>query len=193
MEINGQVYKLSEPSSIWKHPDPFHPSMLDSAPITNVNTSRRFNHPSNMTTLTDTPLSSPPPPLTPPPSPVPPPRLSPPPVSPPPPSLTVTSTLQSRPHSVYPDIPSAQHATDNSRTNIATTSPRSSKHNTWVDNDGLAHLVARESVEIPPFHDVLINVTSSASNNGTFLVLPENCRVFFPLCIPCGMEVHKSM
>lgn len=47
----------------------------------------------------------------------------------------------------------------------------------WVDNDGLAHLVARESVVIPPFHDVLVNVTASVGKYGTCLVLPENCRV----------------
>ncbi|ROT79632.1 hypothetical protein C7M84_001647 [Penaeus vannamei] len=97
-----------------------------------------------MTTLPDTPLSSPPSPLLtpPPPSPVRPPRLSPPPVSPPAPSHTVTSTLQSGPYSVYPEISSTQHATDNSCTNIATTSPRSSKHNTCFDNDDSADAFA---------------------------------------------------
>lgn len=64
---------------------------------------------------------------------------------------------------------------DSSRTNI--TSSSSSNYHTWVDNHGLAHLVARESVVIPLFHSVLVDVTASASNDGTFVVLPENCRV----------------
>lgn len=121
MEIHG---KVSEPNSIWKHPDPLYPSILDSAPNTNVNTSCRFNHPSNITMHMDTPLSSPLSPflIPPPPSSVSPPRLPPPFVSPPIPQHFVTSSLQSKPYSVYPGI------SFTSRTNIATTLPYSSKH-----------------------------------------------------------------